>query len=135
MRYSLAIAAVLAAGALGVSAVSAETLGAREYARSCAICHGERGEGNGPLAMILTVNVPDLTTLSARNGGVFPYDEVISVVDGQRQMRAHGSPMPVWGRRFTEAEIARYGPTAGTIIARGRILSVAHYLETLQREE
>ena len=30
MRYSLAIAAVLAAGALGVSAVSAETLGARE---------------------------------------------------------------------------------------------------------
>lgn len=71
------------------------------YLRYCAACHGRSMKGDGAVASGLR-NVPtDLTTLALKNGGVFPYERVASIIDGRTTSRIHGTPdMPVWGEVF-----------------------------------
>jgi len=75
--------------------------GAGLYQEHCASCHGQRGRGDGPVARSLKVQVPDLTRISARQGGTFPSDRVRSVIDGRTPVAPHGTRnMPVWGWAF-----------------------------------
>jgi mono/diheme cytochrome c family protein len=103
--------------------------GADTFATHCASCHGPRAEGDGPVAATLSVNVPNLRTLSQRNQGQFPTDAVASYIDGRNLPIAHGTRnMPVWGPVFD---------TTGRLIADGensaqRIQSVIDYLRELQ---
>ncbi|RXV63887.1 3-methyladenine DNA glycosylase [Roseovarius sp. A46] len=112
-------------------AVQADELGKAEYMSACASCHGESAAGDGPLAELMTVPVPSLTGLSAANDGAYPMLNVIHTIDGRQGTRGHGYPMPVWGSRF-KAELENTGPYGAEILVRGRILSIAYYLETLQ---
>ncbi|MDW3183641.1 c-type cytochrome [Roseobacter sp.] len=64
--------------------------GAALFAQNCAVCHGQdaRGGGGGGVEG-LSKTPPDLTGLAARNGGSFPANDVLAVlegyaVDGQR---------------------------------------------------
>ena len=52
---------------------AAVAAGAELYAANCASCHGREGKGKGPMAQTLKVKPPDLTKLSKRNGGTFPF--------------------------------------------------------------
>lgn len=114
-------------------AASADDAGRLEYENSCALCHGMDARGDGPFAELLTVPVPSLTGLSAANEGVFPMLKVIHTIDGRQSVRGHGNPMPVWGRQYEiEAEIEDYGPYGGEAVVRGRLLSIAYYLESIQ---
>ena len=72
------------------------------YASYCAGCHGRTGRGDGPVAGSLRTPMPDLTTLSARNGGAFPRTQVrAAIVNTERPIVAHGTrDMPVWGPIF-----------------------------------
>jgi mono/diheme cytochrome c family protein len=103
--------------------------GAETFAAHCASCHGARAEGDGPVAATLSVNVPNLRTLSQRNHGQFPTDAVASYIDGRNFPTAHGTRnMPVWGPVFD---------TTGRLITGGqssaqRIQSVIDYLRNLQ---
>ncbi|MCV3272934.1 c-type cytochrome [Roseobacter sinensis] len=56
--------------------------GAALYAANCAICHGAdaRGGGGGGVDG-LSKTPPDLTGLALRNGGIFPADHVLTVLD------------------------------------------------------
>ena len=128
-RKTLSIAFV---GILLAGASVADELGESEYLNACASCHGESGAGDGPLAQLMTVKVPALTGLSAANDGVFPMLEVIQTIDGRQGIRGHGYPMPVWGKRFKD-DIESAGPYGAEAIVRGRILSLAYYLETIQQ--
>lgn len=111
----------------------ADDSGKREYMNSCATCHGETAKGGGPMTELLKVNVPSLTGLSAANDGVFPMLEVIHTIDGRQGTRGHGFPMPIWGTRFSaQAESDGPGLFGGESIVRGRILSIAYYLESIQ---
>ncbi len=74
------------------------------YRDACLICHA------GPGA-----SAPDLTTLSAVNGGSFPMEEVIAIIDGRQDVRAHGSPMPVWGARYSTEDIRSLAAYLATI--------------------
>lgn len=118
---------------LAASQASAqEESGKREYINSCAACHGTSGHGDGPLAELLTVEVSDLTKLSANNGGTFPLDDIMRFVDGRSSIRAHGQDMPVWGERFVaEASniVTRYEAEK---VAQRRLLALALYLQTVQ---
>jgi len=116
---------------LGLGTAQAEDLGKDEYMNSCATCHGEMAKGAGPLAELMTVPVPSLTNLSAQNDGVFPMLRVIHTIDGRPGIKGHGYPMPVWGKRF-EADIEAAGPYGSETLIRGRILSLALYLESIQ---
>ena len=123
----------------GVStmAIGAEQfdIGKREYDASCANCHGLDGKGGGSFAEMLQVSMPDLTTLSKKNGGVFPISRVYNVIDGREQVKAHGMrEMPIWGKHLTfraAPEYDDFGYEADAFV-RARILAVIDYLYRLQ---
>ena len=123
----------LALGGLAAPA-PADDLGQEVFGQYCATCHGEGGAGDGPLAELMTTTVTDLTGLAARNDGVFPMLDVLHIIDGRTGLRAHGGPMPVYGAVFdAEADDTGAGPYGAPLYTRGRILSVAYYLESIQK--
>lgn len=70
--------------------------GAELYASYCQVCHGESGQ-SGPMADLLKNPPPDLTTISQRNGGKFPTDQITTKVAGKQDIAGHGaSDMPVF---------------------------------------
>jgi hypothetical protein len=72
---------------------------------------------------------PDLTTLAARHGGIFPRASVADVVAGRVELAAHGTrEMPVWSDRFGS------GPgKVASLWAGWRVELVADHLAALQR--
>lgn len=79
----------------------AQQRGAGTFERVCATCHGLDARGNGPVAGMFAVPVPDLTRIAARRGGAYPRDEIFRIIDGQSGIVAHGTRrMPVWGYEF-----------------------------------
>lgn len=135
IRPALAGLALLLAAAPVLAQEDADDMdaGQREYRAACFACHGSGGTGDGPLFPLLNVQVPDLTGLAAANDGEFPMLKVIHIIDGRTGLRGHGSPMPIWGDRF-EAEAEARDLGYGTELeVRGRILSIAYYLESIQK--
>ena len=105
--------------------------GKQQFRVSCAGCHGADAHGNGPVAPILKVPVPDLTLIAVRRGGAFPADEIFRIVDGQAELSAHGPRhMPVWGYEFfgedPDDEVAHRA-------AADKIDQVVSYLRSVQR--
>ncbi len=130
--FALALAPVLVP-AIG----SAQSLGAAEFTNSCAACHGMDGKGGGPMAGYLTGTLPDLTQLSADNGGLFPVTKVYSIIDGTMGTGAHGTrEMPVWGNRYMREGVAGANPdfqaNEAEVFARFRILSLTEYIASIQ---
>ncbi|MFD0979775.1 c-type cytochrome [Tropicimonas aquimaris] len=153
MKTMLAAAAVVALAA-GAAWGQENQSGRAEYLGACASCHGVDAHGGGEVAKYLNVEVPDLTTLAERNGGVFPMLEVIHIIDGRSGVRGHGDETPVWGTgfRLTDREALAAsgempawgdlfrsaigedaGPFGAETIVRGRMLSLALYLESIQK--
>ena len=78
-----------------------EYSGQETYMRYCAACHGESGQGDGPVASGLPITVPDLTRLQERKGDEFPEDVLRKIIDGREVVIVHGTRfMPVWGYEF-----------------------------------
>jgi mono/diheme cytochrome c family protein len=125
------VIAILAATTLAAMA-QPEDVGKVEYMTYCANCHGDTGLGDGPLAGILTVEVPDLTKWTEKHDGDFPFLETLMIVDGRTGVRGHGGQMPFWGDRFSREAEATVGPYGSEVIARGRLLSLVYYLESIQ---
>jgi mono/diheme cytochrome c family protein len=106
----------------------ADDTGARLYFNHCAACHGEAGEGTGPVATSMRVTMPNLRTLARRNGGVFPADAVTAYVDGREMNMAHGDrQMPIWGDVFKGAD-----QEAAPRTVRRRIAAVVDFVSQLQ---
>ena len=109
---------------------------AREFLNSCASCHGADGKGAGFLTRVFRgVDPGDLTQLAARNGGTFPLDHVLSVIDGREEVEAHGPrTMPVWGDRYMTRVMTDWGPDElNALRVRNRIYALAHYLQSIQQ--
>jgi mono/diheme cytochrome c family protein len=106
--------------------------GKYEYGAHCAVCHGSNGAGEGPYSSFLKT-VPNLTTLSKRNGGVFPFTRVYETIDGRQVMRAHGPRnMPIWGPRYKfEAGDVDF-QSVSEVFVRARILALTEYIYRLQ---
>jgi mono/diheme cytochrome c family protein len=112
-------------------------IGKQEYETSCANCHGLKGEGNGPYMLFLKSNVPNLTTLSKKNGGVFPYDRVYDTIDGRYLIESHGRDMPIWGNRYCTDVSKRLWddyPADAESFVRSRILALIDYINRLQQK-
>ena len=119
------------------AALSQESIGQQEFMTNCAVCHGADGKGDGPILDFLKDAPSDLTRISARNGGQFPFQTVYDTIADVESNRAHGtSEMPVWGDRFNLSIIAQEGEfgagSGGMPSARARILELVFYLATIQ---
>lgn len=128
----IAPALALICAALGTHPARADDTGRLEYMNSCSACHGESALGDGPVARYINVPTPGLTRLSAENDGEFPLLEIIQVIDGRSGVGPHGTIMPVWGTRYTALALEDAGHFGAEVIVRGRILSIARYLESIQ---
>ena len=74
------------------------------YVTYCQSCHGTNAKGDGPVAPLLKVATPDLTTMIARYGE-YPEELVASTIDGRADIEAHGTrEMPVWGNLWNDPD-------------------------------
>ena len=75
--------------------------GVETFMRYCASCHGESGQGDGPVSRAIPIPVPDLTRLASRDGERFPAEVLRKIIDGREPVIVHGTRyMPVWGYEF-----------------------------------
>lgn len=113
-------------------------IGKAEYEQKCIICHGAQGKGDGTYGMLLKTPVPDLTLLSKKNGGVFPFARVFETIEGTHEMKAHGTRnMPIWGKEYRSSKYYDdylYDPEIDnrSHFVRSRILALTEYIYRLQ---
>lgn len=114
--------------ASAITASAGEVAQGREaYLEYCASCHGLGGEGDGPMARVLTTPPANLRRLSERYGNPLPEKRIAQFIDGRAEVEAHGPrDMPVWGERLS-AESA--GDERQT---RALIAKLVAYLQSIQ---
>lgn len=136
MTLKFILAATAVAGLAAGAATAQDAIGQEEYMISCAACHGESGKGDGPIAGLLEIDTPSLTQIAQRHGGEYPLEYVVWAIDGRNLIRAHGAEMPTWGDRYRidaeRTEASAETPEAVELVVRGRALSLAYYLESIQ---
>ena len=110
--------------------------GRRIYSAYCEFCHGEKGQGDGPMVEHLQVQPTDLTQIQKKNTGQFPFWQLYRMIDGQddeeETIKGHGrGAMPIWGQVFERQKDAS-DPFVQEEIIIGRLLSLVHFLESIQ---
>ena len=114
----------------GVGDEDTSRFGERLFVGYCASCHGSDAKGDGMVAAVFAIPIPDLTVLSAANQGVFPAKWVYETIDGRADVIAHGSrDMPVWGLEFSWEE---GGGEVAEQNVRRRIQALVDYIEAIQ---
>ena len=104
------------------------------YEDNCMVCHGHTAKGDGPMVTfgLLVVPAPDLTQVSQKNNGQFPFWQMYRVIDGREAVKGHGErEMPMWGDEF------RLDAGSSTMLqteVRGKILALVYYLQSLQEK-
>lgn len=108
--------------------------GKREYDSNCANCHGPKGKGDGVYKGFLNKSPTDLTTLAKQNNGVFPVQRVYEVIDGRKEVGAHGRDMPIWGADYKGKAAGDFMdiPYDPELYVRTRINALIDYLNRLQ---
>jgi mono/diheme cytochrome c family protein len=123
-------------GAAGAAGPPKMDFGKFQYESNCAVCHGKAGKGDGPFAgHVDTKAGADITMLSKRNGGVFPFARVYEVIDGRQEIKYHGTrDMPIWGQDYQAKAMGDYvdHPFDAETYVRVRILALTDYLYRLQ---
>jgi mono/diheme cytochrome c family protein len=108
-----------------------EYSGQETYMRYCAACHGESGQGDGPVAGGLPITVPDLTRLEERKGDKFPEEVLRKIIDGREVVIVHGTRfMPVWGYEFWVEEGADDAAQERVAVI---VDNLIEYLRSIQR--
>lgn len=75
--------------------------GAEDFKESCAACHGADARGGGDLGGKLFKKPADLTAMSERNGGVFPFRRVFDIIAGDVPVEGHDTMhMPKYAERI-----------------------------------
>jgi len=134
IRCSLIVIAIgLLCGCASHPAQNDALSGLELYQRLCSSCHGADAQGDGPVASLLNVRVPDLTRLAARDGGEFPTEDARRVIDGRNERRAHGPrEMPVWGWELYD--VSRGNDLDERARTDSMINRLVTYLQSIQRE-
>lgn len=106
--------------------------GKQLYSENCAVCHGASGMGDGEFADKLFKPPADLTRLSARNGGVFPRDYVISTMDGYARGDHFSGAMPEFGVKLAGKTVLLESNDGAVTPTPGPLLAISDYLESIQ---
>lgn len=114
-------------------ALAEQVVGGEEFMAQCAACHGTSARGDGPVTEYLGINPGDLTKLTTKSNGEFPFVKIFHIVDGRQEVGAHGTrTMPVWGKRYLMEAGDSYGSFGAEQVIRGRILDIVYYLQQIQ---
>ncbi len=127
--------ATLLIGLPVMARTSAARSGHEDYDAYCAECHGADGKGNGPGTRVLSMDPPppDLTKIARNNGGKFPFDEVVAIIDGRKDVPSHERiQMPFLGVTLQQPG-KEYTPESDVEVKR-RIEAMARYVESLQQK-
>jgi mono/diheme cytochrome c family protein len=145
----LVVRAVLVAGMMSSAAraddQAAIAQGKVLYGEYCASCHGAGGTGDGADGATLTPKPTDLTQIAKRNGGKFPFYEVMLQISGRTptdqdqdaslpgSVSAHaGMKMPSWGRIFAQQELSEGTSLDLQLQTTGKIMLITEYLQSIQ---
>ncbi len=129
----LLFAGILATGGLaGVALAEDAEKGEALFEANCAVCHGLGARGDGPMAPALLIQPPDLTQLTARNGGVYPVARIVMRIDGRDPLVSHGSPMPVYGTFFDVDSVPLKAETGQPIMTSTPVADLVAYLRGVQ---
>lgn len=101
--------------------------GGVSYNLYCQSCHGPLAKGDGSVAELLKLAPADLTIISASRDGEFPTEEIYKIIDGRKDVRAHGSDMPLWGDVFKRTE-----ETDDEAVIQRKIDGLLVYLKAIQ---
>lgn len=106
------------------------TDGKQLYVNYCAPCHGVNAKGDGPVASSLKQPTTDLTMLSKNNGGKYPSERIVAVLNFGLANPAHGTAaMPVWGPMLSTMNSSN--DAHGDLTAL-KISNLSEYLKSLQ---
>ena len=107
--------------------------GPKMYAAYCAACHGEKGKGDGPAALGLSISPGDLTTITKSNHGKFPTMRVYhAIYDGMPNPKnPHIYEMPAWRPLFNS--ICVVPPNCRAEIQM-RVANLTSYIQSLQQK-
>ena len=135
----LGAAFAMAVGPVSAHAQQAKSIGKVEFETNCAICHGTTGKGDGQLADFLAKRPADLTTISKRYNGSFPFNVVYEIIDGRQEIGGHGTrEMPIWGSAYSQEGWAKmYGlesSEAAESYVRGKIVALIGYIQSIQNQ-
>jgi len=117
------------------AAAQSSDMGKYLYDRQCVMCHGSSGKGDGFYVAQLapSTKVPDLTELSKKNNGVFPFMRVYETIDGRQTVPAHGTrEMPIWGTDLSVSSLTGHPYYNDEAFVRARILALTEYIYRLQ---
>ncbi|MGB3549796.1 MAG: cytochrome c [Candidatus Binatus sp.] len=109
--------------------------GIRDYQNYCAECHGLTGKGDGPSRLTIPMNPPpnDLTQMARKNGGKFPFDEVVDSIDGRKNIPSHARlQMPFWGTTLQKPG-QEFTPESDAEVKK-RIEAMARFVESIQQK-
>ncbi len=135
VRFARALAALVVVLGFGLWAgPAAAQTGKQDFDKYCAGCHGPGGKGNGTESYVMPPTPPpDLTQLAKKNRGVFPFDEVVEIIDGRKNIPTHARiQMPFWGV-VMQKEGKEFSPESDAEVKR-RITALAKYIESLQEK-
>jgi mono/diheme cytochrome c family protein len=146
----LAVTAAAVIGLVGARPVAGAedpgvVQGQKLYNKYCASCHGPGGKGDGPQAASTTPKASDLTQIAKRNGGKFPFYEVMLLIEGRSPTsqasdaslpglpKAHGDPkMPVWGEVFSRQEMSSGTSLDLQLQTTGKIMEITEFVQSIQ---
>lgn len=129
MRFSMLIVPLMLAGCVEELEIPD---GRAAFMENCAGCHGIDGKGSGPLVSGVGLISADLTQISARNGGTFPRQDIMAIIDGLNRDPHFSNAMPEFGAGdLGEAVVVEGDDGLGTPTPVG-LIALADYLESIQ---
>ena len=73
----------------------------------------------------------DLTQMAKKNGGIFPFDEVVDSIDGRKNIPSHARlQMPFWGTTLQQPG-KEFSPESEAKV-RARISNMVTYIKSIQ---
>lgn len=106
--------------------------GRAAFMQDCATCHGSDAKGTSPLLAGVGLVAPDLTQISARNGGTFPRQQVMATIDGLDRAPHFSQVMPEFGAEDLGEAVIVEGPDGLGTPTPVRLIALADYLERIQ---
>ena len=102
------------------------------FMQNCAVCHGEDGKGDGPMARRMATAPRDLTYIALRNNDEFPRARVMSTIDGYARSDLAGPGMPEFGA-LLQGDTVPFDSGDGKMTPTPRkLVALLEYIESIQ---